>query len=212
MIFAFWRSVGPEITLPKKHVLWQSSPENSLLHDLVQRRIGVRWPALEWFHSYLEDRYQVVHIQGESSDPVQLIFGVPQGSVLGPFEFLVYMCPIYDIARKHGISIHQYADDTQLYLAFDLEHQDEAMAKIEACVNDIRRWMLETKLKLNDDKSELVVIAPARHAHAVQPVQAAHSQVLALHPRSYLGSYLGHTWHTKKPFCCRDVLPTATLY
>ena len=43
------------------------------------------------------------------------------------------------------------------------------------------------------------------------PVQAAHSQVLALHPRSYLGSNLGHTWQ-KNLFCCRDVLPTATLY
>ena len=141
--------------------------DHEILVSRLQSRIGVKGHALEWFHSYLEDRYQVVHIQGESSDSVQLIFGVPQGSVLGPFEFLVYMCPIYDIARKHGISIHQYADDTQLYLAFDLEHQEEAMARMEACVNDIRRWMLENKLKLNDDKSELVVIAPARHAHKV---------------------------------------------
>ena len=41
---------------------------------------------------------------------------------MGPFEFLVYMCPGYDIARKHGVSIHQYADDIQLYLPFDFDN------------------------------------------------------------------------------------------
>ena len=52
-----------------------------------------------------------------------------------PFEFLVYMCPVYDIAHKHGISIHHYADDTQLYIAFGMKKQEAAMAKMEACVN-----------------------------------------------------------------------------
>ena len=52
----------------------------------------------------------------------------------------------------------QYADNTQLYLTFDLEKQEEAIAKMEVCLNDIRLWMKENKLNLNEDIRELVVI------------------------------------------------------
>jgi hypothetical protein len=74
---------------------------------------------------------------------------------------------IYEIAQKHGISIHQYADDTQLYVAFDMDMQETAIAQMEACIHDIRIWMKQNKLKLNDDKTELIIIAPARQAHKV---------------------------------------------
>ena len=141
--------------------------DHTILMSRLQSRIGITGPALDWFHSYLADRYQCVHIQGQSSDSVPLVYGVPQGSVLGPFEFLIYMCPVYSIAEKHNISIHQYADDTQLYVAFDFDNQQESLRRMEACVNDIRTWMRLNKLKLNDDKTELIIIAPARHAHKV---------------------------------------------
>jgi hypothetical protein len=141
--------------------------DHSILVSRLQTTIGVENPALQWFHSYLEDRFQSVHIQGESSDPVQLIYGVPQGSVMGPFDFIVYTSPSYAIAQKHSISIHQYADDTQLYVAFDLDKQEEAVAKMEACVCDIRTWMRKNKLKLNDDKTELIIITPTRQAQKV---------------------------------------------
>jgi hypothetical protein len=141
--------------------------DHDILVSRLQSRLGISGPALQWFHSYLEDRSQAVYLNGVSSDPVVLIHGVPQGSVLGPVKFLAYMCPIYDIAQLHAISMHQYADDTQLYLAFDLDKQEEAMARMEACVSDIRIWMRQNKLKLNEDKTELLVIAPARQAHKI---------------------------------------------
>ena len=141
--------------------------DHEILVSRLQTRIGIESQALKWFQSYLEDRYQVVYVNGRSSDPVQLIYGVPQGSVLGPMEFLCYMCPVYDIARQHGISIHQYADDTQLYLPFQWNKQDEAIARMESCLEDIRVWMKQNKLKLNEDKSELLILHPARQAHKV---------------------------------------------
>jgi hypothetical protein len=73
----------------------------------------------------------------------------------------------YEIGQSHGISIHQYDDDTQLYLAFDLDKQEEAVAKMEACVNDIGLWMRQNKLQLNEAKTELVVITPSRQSHKV---------------------------------------------
>ena len=107
----------------------------------LQSRIGITGPALDWFHSYLMDCYQYVYIQGQSSDPVQLVYGVPQGSVLGPYEFLICMCPAYGNADVHNISIHQYADDTHLYVAFDFNNQQKPLGRMEECVNDIRAWM-----------------------------------------------------------------------
>ena len=97
--------------------------DHLILVSRLQTRFGMQDPALQWFASYLVDCYQVIHVSGEASDPVCLIYGISQGSVLGPLEFIAYMFPIYHFAQRHGISIHQYPDDTQLYLAFDLDKQ-----------------------------------------------------------------------------------------
>jgi hypothetical protein len=141
--------------------------DHGILVSRLQSRIGIEATALQWFESYLDNRYQSVSIKGESSSPVLLRCGVPQGSVFGPNEFINYMAPTYDIALQHGISMHQYADDTQLYFAFNPSEQKEAVAKVEACVDDIKRWMTDNKLQLNEDKSELVIISPVRQANKV---------------------------------------------
>ena len=70
--------------------------------------IGVRGTAHKWFSSYLENRYQSVNIQGISSKKQRLRFGVPQGSVLGPFLFTQYTVPIGAICRRHGVNYQLY--------------------------------------------------------------------------------------------------------
>ena len=80
-----------------------------LLHRL-ETRFGINGTALDWFRSYLSNRSQAVRINNSLSEKMYLNF--PQGSVLGPILFTLYVAPVADIAKKHGVSHMLYADDT----------------------------------------------------------------------------------------------------
>ena len=68
------------------------------------------------------------------------------------------MYPIGSILRHHGIDYHIYADDTQLYITFDLSDPTIALDKINLCISDLRTWMIKHKLKINDAKTEFMVL------------------------------------------------------
>ena len=106
----------------------------------------------------MTNRTQSVTISGAESDPLELLFGVPQGSVLGPILFTIYTLPLGDILRKHGLSYHFYADDTQIYLSCDLQSVKIATSKIETCIEEIRSWMAANFLQLNDSKTEVLLL------------------------------------------------------
>lgn len=63
------------------------------------------------------------------------------------------------ILQHHNLQYHIYADDTQIYCAFDSKDNSLALNKMEACVNDIRTWMIRNKLKINDDKTEFLIFS-----------------------------------------------------
>ena len=136
-------------------------------HDILlyrmQSKFGITGKALDWFRSYLTDRTQFVNIKGVKSDIHNVTCGVPQGSVLGPILYLLYTSPLGDILRNHNMSFHLYADDSQLYTTFSLNsdiEQDSATSRIEVCIVDIESWMNQNKLKLNGDKTELIIFYP----------------------------------------------------
>ena len=118
-------------------------------------------PFLQWVRSYLQDREQTIAINQNLSTPHNLSIGVPQGSVLGPLLFLIYILPLRHIISQHGVLRHGYADDTQLYLRFpqkDVKQFHQAITQLEACIEDVRNWMIVNKLKLNEDKTEFMIV------------------------------------------------------
>ena len=84
-----------------------------------------------------------------------LDFGIPQGSLLGPIIFILYTKDTATIAEKYGLSIHIYADDTQLYIGFkpnDTSNVSVIGGTIQDCLNEIKCWMTDNFLKMNPGK------------------------------------------------------------
>ena len=119
---------------------------------------GVKGTALSLLESYVENREQCVAIGESQSEPMALQYGVPQGSVLGPVLFTVYTGKLHLLFfwKLMELVITFFADDTQLYIR--AEYIDEAKHRLSSLMSDLKIWMARRKLKLNDGKTEIIVI------------------------------------------------------
>ena len=133
----------------------------NMSHPILFRRLeedfGVHGSALLWFESYFSGRTQAVNINGTLSAAHPLTAGMPQGSRIGPTEFPPYTSPIFNIADKHGVEVHMYADDTQLYVPFKINEHESAIRKLERCISEMKTWLANNHLKLNDEKTEFLI-------------------------------------------------------
>ena len=139
------------------------------LSTLCQRAeidFGLGGLAVGWLQSFVSCRTQYVVVGDERSSPTPCLSGIPQGSVLGPLIFSMYVSPIGDVIQAHGLQYHQYADDLQLYTAL---HADDFadLSRVESCVADVSRWFLENSLLLNPTKTEAVVFGTRPRLQAV---------------------------------------------
>ena len=121
--------------------------DHNVLFSILQNELGIHGTALRWFISYLSNRSQRVCIGEAQSTPSELPYGVPQGSVLGPILFCAYTTHLGQIIRSHNLNYHIYADDTQIYLSFNITDSLHAIKRIEQCIIEIRSWMVSHKLK-----------------------------------------------------------------
>ncbi|CAB3994193.1 Hypothetical predicted protein, partial [Paramuricea clavata] len=151
--------------------------DHKTIIDVLEYQFGVTDRALEWIKSYLLNRKQRVDLDNNFSEDCDVKYGVPQGSCLGPILFLLYVSQLYDIIDRHLPSAHGYADDTQLYVSFrpDCEDNSEShtgrlpywkivlfLAILEDCISDVRTWLLSHKLMFTDSKTEFLVIGASQ--------------------------------------------------
>ena len=139
-----------------------SAAFDTINHDLLINKLtklyGISDVVLTWLKSYLSDRTFKVVVNGVSSSYCELSIGVPQGSILGPLLFIMYTRDLEKVITKYGFAVHLYADDTQVYFVFDVHSANPDLLAVRKCFQDIKIWMTENFLKLNDDKTEFIDI------------------------------------------------------
>ena len=127
-----------------------------LLHKLEY--YGIRGVSNDWFKSYLSDRNQFISINGYNSDLMPIDCGVPQGSVLGPLLFLIYINDLHKAIQY--CKVHHFADDTNLF------HTSKSVKNLNKLVNrdmkHVNNWLSANKISLNIEKTELVIFKSPR--------------------------------------------------
>ena len=128
--------------------------QNLLLHDL--RELGIEGKAYNLVASYLSNRKFRVSIGDSVSDVGSMKSGVPQGTILGPFLFIIYTSSLQHILDSLDVSYHFYADDTQIY--FRISNKQDSISKLQNISSKISEWMNQRKLKLNMGKTDMMLI------------------------------------------------------
>ena len=142
--------------------------DHELLLDILQYEFGLSGIVLKWFESFLKGRKQAVTVNGSKSKYLDNRFGVPQGSVLGPVLFNIYVHSLISYLEKHGFSIHGYADDHQIFKAFRIEFQFATLRySLPKCLSLVASWMKRYFLKLNAGKSQVIVFTPESQSNGL---------------------------------------------
>lgn len=146
--------------------------DHSVLITRLQSTFGISGHALNWVNSYLSNRKQFVKIENVSSSTVACSSGVPQGSVLGPLLFTLYVSPIASLLSLIGVNQHQYADDTQLYIEISNSTLSSDTSRLESGLSLLSYWFSLNWLALNPEKSEAILFGTRQRSRSLVGVDS----------------------------------------
>jgi hypothetical protein len=129
-------------------------------HNILLQKLnlyGIRGIANQWFESYLSDRSQFIELENVHSSHLPVRCGVPQGSILGPILYLIYVNDIYNSCEGNIVS---FADDTTLFMSNS--DVTQLFSEVNTQINNLFNWFCANKLSLNANKTKYIVI---RHNH-----------------------------------------------
>ena len=166
--------------------VWHSG----LLHKL--KAAGVTGEVLNWFKNYLTDRKQRVVLPNATSDWTVIRAGVPQGSILGPLLFLLY---INDIVNDIGSNIRLFADDTSLFIIVD--NPVTAAECLNSDLNKLSRWAATWLVTFNPSKTEALLFSRKLNKPQHSPLFMQNHQISEVESHKHLGLYFSNdcTWH-----------------
>ena len=154
---------------------------------------GITGTTLRWFTNYLKDRKQRVVIPGAKSNWNYIQAGVPQGSILGPILFLIY---INDIVSDIQANIRLFADDTSLYVI--VENPDSAALCLNTDLNKIFNWGNVWLVKFNYSKNESIILTRKVIKHYHHPIYMENTEIEEVNAHKHLGIIFSNdcTWHS----------------
>ena len=146
-----------------------SSAFDTIDHPILIHRLhtdfGFTDTVLQWLSSYLTDRTHYVSLSNHCSAFTHVHSGVPQGSVLCPILFTMYIKPMSAIIDSHSIIHHSIADDLQLQMSAPPDRISELLHSTQSFISDVKAWATANMLTLNDNKTELKLVTSKRTKH-----------------------------------------------
>ena len=180
---------------------------------------GIRGSALNWFRSYLSDRSQYVQYKDKTSRMSTITTGVPQGSILGPLLFIIYINDIAKVTNKFHFTI--YADDTTLIEPIcTFSHNEQNNINLSRDINNelkaIVEWLALNKLSLNVKKTKMMLLHyKQRNVTKVIPnLEINGIPIERVKEFNFLGIHLDEnmTWKTHvKKIACKIACTVGTM-
>ena len=158
--------------------------DHSILLERLLSWFGISGTALNWVKSYLTSRSFYVQVKDSQSSVYQLLYGVPQGSVLGPLLFILYTTPLSTIISKSSVHHHLYADDTQLFISFSSTKFLENVSFLENTIAEVSSWMSANLLMLNPSKTEFLLIGLPKQLSKIENPSLSMTPTVTLSPVS----------------------------
>ena len=179
---------------------------HNLLLVILKSHFGIDGTPLAWIRSYLDGRSFQVQIGSALSQPIDVPYAVPQGSLLGPVLFICYIATLNNIIQGTSASMLGYTDGQAVYKSFLPIDESSALKGLTEVIMRIRNWMKHLFIKMNDSKTEIVIFGTHSQCNKITTttMEVGETSVNISSELNYLGVLSGSEFYTENPHSHQD--------